>query len=390
MTPHDPATRVVHHHTPPLTNSHPISVPLYQASNFGFDDPDALADALNAPDSGFAYSRYGNPTTRAMENAVAELEGGFGAVATASGMGAINSTLLGVLSTGDHVIAQSSLYGGTYAALNHLRDRLGVEVSFIPGADPAEVGAAVRPNTRLLYLETITNPVTRVVDLPAFLAAGKDSGLLTVVDNTFATPLLCRPIELGADIVLHSVTKYLGGHSDVVAGVQVFADEARYRAGWHHTMEFGASIDPFAAWLTLRGMQTLALRMRQHCDNAGRLAELLAAHPAVAAVHYPGLPANPDHEVAKRVLSGFGGVVSFDLAGGREAGNTLSKGIRLIKLAASLGGVETMLLHPASSSHRQLDADALRAAGISEGTIRLSVGIEHVDDIWADLAAALP
>lgn len=390
MTPHHPATRMVHQHTPPLPNSHPISVPIYQASNFGFDDPDALAEALNAPDKGFAYSRYGNPTTRALEETVTALEGGTAAVATASGMGAICSALLGVLRAGDHVIAQSCLYGGTYAVLGYLRDHFGIEVSYLRGEDPAEVAAATRPNTKLLYLETISNPVTRVVDLPAFLAAGREAGLLTVVDNTFATPLLCRPIEHGADVVLHSITKYLGGHSDVTAGILVFADDERYRAGWHHTMEMGAAIDPFAAWLTLRGIQTLALRMRQHCANAGRIAELLAAHPAVAAVHYPGLPTHPDHEVAKRVLADFGGMVSFDLAGGREAGYAFTKGIRLVKLAASLGGVESMALHPASSSHRQLDADALRAAGIAEGTIRLSVGIEHVDDIWADVAQALP
>jgi methionine-gamma-lyase len=384
-----PATRVVHHHTPPLPNSHPISVPIYQASNFAFDDPDALADALNAPDKGFAYSRYGNPTTRALEETVAALEGGTAAVATASGMGAITSALTGVLKAGDHVIAQSCLYGGTYAALSYLRDHFGVEVTFVPGEDPAEVGAVVGSRTKMLYLETITNPVTRVVDLPAFLAAGKEAGLLTVVDNTFATPLLCQPLRHGADVVLHSVTKYLGGHSDVTAGLLVFADDQRYRHGWHHTMEMGAAIDPFAAWLTLRGIQTLALRMRQHCDNAARIAELLAAHPAVDAVHYPGLPTHPDHETAKRVLAGFGGVVSFDLAGGREAGHTFTKGLRMVKLAASLGGVESMALHPASTSHRQLDADALRTAGITEGTIRLSVGIEHVDDIWADIAQAL-
>jgi cystathionine beta-lyase/cystathionine gamma-synthase len=386
----DPATRVVHQPTPTLPNSRPISVPIYQASNFAFDDPDALADALTAPDNGFAYSRYANPTTRALEETIAELEGGTAAVATASGMGAICSALMGVLKSGDHVIAHSCLYGGTYAALNYLRDHYGVEITYIAGEDPSEVNNAVRPTTKMLYLETITNPVTRVVDLPAFLAAGRQAGLLTVVDNTFATPLLCRPIEHGADVVVHSVTKYLGGHSDVTAGILVFADQERYRHGWHHTMEMGAAIDPFAAWLTLRGIQTLALRMRQHCANAARLAELLAAHPAVEAVHYPGRPTHPDHEVAKRILADFGGVVAFDLAGGRDAGYRFTKGLRLVKLAASLGGVESMTLHPASTSHRQLDADALRAAGIGEGTIRLSVGIEHVDDIWADLTQALP
>ncbi|GLZ29201.1 L-methionine gamma-lyase [Lentzea sp. NBRC 105346] len=375
----------MHVSAPSLSNSRPISVPIYQASNFAFDDPDALAEALERPDGAFAYSRYANPTTRALENKLAELEGGVAAVATASGMGAINSVLLASLRAGDHVIAQQCLYGGTFATFKDLAERFGIEVTYVPGDDPAEVAAAVRPNTRLLYLETIANPLTTVIDLPAFLAAGKEKGLLTVVDNTFATPLLCRPIDHGADVVLHSATKFLGGHSDVTAGALVFADEQRYRQVWQHTMELGACIDPFAAWLLIRGIQTLPLRMRQHCANAAVIASRLAAHPAVAEVHWPG-----NHAVAQRLLPhGFGGVVSFDLAGGREAGHTLGKSVRLIKLAGSLGGVESTIMHPASTSHRQLDADALRAAGIGEGTVRLSVGIEDVEDIWADLTQAL-
>ena len=374
---------------PPLPNSKPISVPIYQATNFAFDDPDAVAEALNSPDHGYVYSRYGNPTIRALENLVAGLEGGVAAVGTASGMGAISSVLLSTLRAGDHVIAQNCLYGGTYAMFRDLTARFGIEVTYVPGHDPAEVAAAVRPNTRLLYLETIANPVTQVVDLPAFLAAGRSAGLITVVDNTFATPLLCRPIEHGADVVLHSATKYLGGHSDVTGGILVFADDERYRQVWHHTMELGATPDPFAAWLTIRGIQTLPLRIREHCANAAVLADRLAEHPAVASVRWPGHPTHPDHAVARRHLSDFGGMLAFDLAGGRSAGHAFTKGVRLAKLAVSLGGVETTLLHPASSSHRQLDAAALRAAGIGEGTVRMSVGIEHVEDVWDDLAQAL-
>jgi methionine-gamma-lyase len=297
--------------------------------------------------------------------------------------------LLSTLRAGDHVIAQNCLYGGTYATFGDLTARFGIEVTYVPGHDPAEVAAAVRPNTRMLYLETIANPVTQVVDLPAYLAAGRAAGLLTVVDNTFATPLLCRPIEHGADVVLHSATKYLGGHSDVTGGILVFADDERYRTVWHHTMELGATPDPFAAWLTIRGIQTLPLRIRQHCANAAVLADRLATHPAVASVRWPGHPSHPDHAVARQHLSDFGGVLAFDLAGGREAGHAFTKGVRLAKLAVSLGGVETTLLHPASSSHRQLDAEALQAAGIGEGTVRLSVGIEHVEDLWDDLSQAL-
>ncbi|WNV89074.1 aminotransferase class I/II-fold pyridoxal phosphate-dependent enzyme [Umezawaea sp. Da 62-37] len=385
-----PFTRAVHVTAPTPSNSRPVSVPIFQTSNFAFDDPDALAEALESPDSGFVYTRYGNPTIRALEELVSGLEGGVAAVCTASGMAAISAVLLSTLRTGDHVIAQNCLYGGTSAMFDDLAARFGVDVTYIAGDDPAEVAAAARPTTRMLYLETIANPVTRVVDLPAFLAAGRAAGLLTVVDNTFATPMLCRPIEHGADVVLHSATKYLGGHSDVTGGVLVFADDDRYRQVWHHAMELGAAPDPFAAWLTIRGIQTLPLRMRQHCANAAVLAERLAAHPAVGSVRWPGHADHPDREVARGHLSDFGGVLAFDLLDGREAGHAFTKGVRLVKLAASLGGVESTVVHPASSTHRQLDAEALRAAGIGEGTVRLSVGIEDVEDLWDDLAEALP
>ncbi|WHT22083.1 aminotransferase class I/II-fold pyridoxal phosphate-dependent enzyme [Crossiella sp. CA-258035] len=390
MTSTRPETRAVHITAPALPNSRPISVPIYQASNFAFDDPDALAAALDSPETGFVYSRYANPTTRALEDTVAALEGGVGAVSTASGMGAINSALLGLLRSGDHVIAQRCLYGGTFATLADLTARFGIEVTYIPGDDPAEVATAVRPNTRLLYLETIANPVTRVIDLPAFLAEGKAAGLTTIVDNTFATPLLCRPLAHGADIVLHSATKYLGGHSDITGGILAFAEEELHHKLWHHAMELGAMADPFAAWLTIRGIQTLPVRMRQHCANATVLAERLAEHPAVTAVHWPGLVSHPDHEVATRLLSDFGGMIAFELAGGREAGHAFSKGVRVVQLAASLGGVETTVLHPASTSHRQLNEEELAAAGIGAGMVRLSVGIEHVEDLWADIEQALP
>jgi cystathionine beta-lyase/cystathionine gamma-synthase len=389
MTTQQPATIAVHVAAPDLPHSRSLSVPIYQASNFAFDDPDALADALERPDGEFAYSRYANPTIRALENTVAALEGGVAAVATASGMGAVNSILLSLVQSGDHVIAQRCLYGGTYATLADLAERFGVEVTYVSGRDPAEVSAALRPNSKLLYLETVANPMTQVVDIPAFTAVAKPAGLLTVIDNTFATPILCRPIEHGVDVVLHSATKYLGGHSDVTGGILVFADAGLHRKVWYHAMEMGASADPFAAWLTIRGIQTLPLRMREHSANAATLADRLAEHPAISAVYWPGRADHPDHEVATRLLDGYGGMMAFDLAGGREAGFTLGKRVRLIKLAASLGGVQSNLMHPATTSHRQFDAEQLRAAGIGEGTVRFSVGIEDVDDLWRDLDQAL-
>jgi cystathionine beta-lyase/cystathionine gamma-synthase len=382
-------TRAIHAPVAGLNGARPVSVPIYQTSTFAFTDPAACARALSDPDAGFAYSRCTNPTTRSLEDAVAGLEGGAAAIAAGSGMGAINTVLLALLSPGDHVIAQRCLYGGTYSVLARLAARYQIAVSYISGRDPAEVAAALRPTTRVLYLETIANPTIAVGDLPALITAGHAAGLTCVVDNTFATPVLCRPIEHGADIVIHSATKYLGGHDDVTLGLAVSADGDTHRALWHHAVDFGAAADPFAAWLTLRGLKTLALRMERHCQNAGHLAGRLAVHPAVAAVHWPGLPGHPDHAVARRILSGFGGMVAFDLAGGRDAGLRLVSGLRLAAMAPSLGGAETLVLHPATTSHRQLDSAGLRAAGISEGSIRVSAGLEHPDDLWADFEQAL-
>ncbi|HEY7484198.1 MAG TPA: aminotransferase class I/II-fold pyridoxal phosphate-dependent enzyme [Streptosporangiaceae bacterium] len=386
-----PETRTVHLPTTQPVGSRPVGVPLYQQHQFSFDSADALAAAFDGPDGAFFYSRLGNPTVRALEDAVADLEGGTGALAFASGMGAINTVLRGLLSSGDHVIAQRCLYGGTYATLNDLAERWGVEVTLISGGDPAEVREALRPHTKLLYLETIANPTTQVVDLPALIGETAGREIVRVVDNTFASPLLCRPLEHGADIVVHSATKYLGGHGDILGGVAVFGAAGLRRHLWDHATEMGASTDPFAAWLTLRGMQTLALRLERQCSNALTLAERLAAHPATTRVYYPGLPSQPSYEIAQRLLAGGrgGGVLSFDLAGGREAGRVFTEAVRLALLTPSLGNVQTLVLHPASTSHRQLDAEALAAADIGEGTVRVAVGIEHPDDLWEDFEQAL-
>jgi methionine-gamma-lyase len=382
-------TRAIHAAAPALNGSRPVSVPLYQTSTFAFTDPAACAEALNDPDAGFAYSRYRNPTTQALEDAVADLEGGAAAIATSSGMGAINAVLLALLRPGDHVIAQRCLYGGTFSVFTGLAARYGIDVSYITGRDPAELTASLRPRSRLLFLETIANPTVAVSDQPALLEVGRAAGLTCVVDNTFATPLLCRPIEHGADIVVHSATKYLGGHDDVTLGLIVSARHETHRTLWKSSVDFGVAADPFAAWLTVRGLKTLSLRMDRHCSNAAFLAERLAAHPAVATVLWPGLPNHPDHAVARRLLSGYGGMVAFDVTGGREAGLRFITALRLAAMAPSLGGVETLVLHPASTSHRQLDAVGLSAAGIGEGSIRVSVGLEHPEDLWADFEQAL-
>jgi cystathionine beta-lyase/cystathionine gamma-synthase len=384
-----PETRAVHLPKPPLNGSTPISTPLYQTSGFVFEDPAVFADGMGRPDGAFVYGRLSNPTVRALEQAVAGLEGGVAAVAAGSGMGAINSVLLALLKPGDHVIAQNALYGGTAATIADLAGRFGISVTYVPEDDPSAVREAVRPETKVLYLETIANTMTQVADLPGMCAAAREAGVVTVVDNTFASPVLCRPLEHDADIVVHSTTKYLSGHSDVVGGIAVFGDDALYRKVWAFSTKLGATLDPFAAWLTLRGMQTLPLRMARHCDNTRLLATRLAEHPAVVAVHWPGLPGHRSYELAAKLMPDFGGVFSFDLVGGRAAGERFMSSVRLALLAPSLGGVETLILHPATTSHRTLTAEELERSGIGEGTVRVAVGIEHPEDLWADFEQAL-
>ncbi|MFI6497044.1 trans-sulfuration enzyme family protein [Nonomuraea typhae] len=384
-----PETRAVHHAQPDLDGSRPISVPIYQTSGFVFDDPAVFADAMGRPDGAFVYGRLGNPTVRALEDKLADLEGGVAAVATGSGMGAINCVLLGLLSPGDHLVSQKAIYGGTAAMINELERRFGVTVTYVPEDDPDALRAAVRPETKLVYLETLANPVLQVADLPGMCAVARELGIVSVVDNTFATPMLCRPIEHGADVVVHSTTKYLSGHTDVVGGLAVFADDALHRKIWHFSVELGATADPFASWLTLRGLQTLHLRMERHCSNTRYLATRLAAHPAVTAVHWPGLPSHPSYELAGKLLPDFGGVFSFELSGGRPAGEKFMSSVRLALLAPSLGGVETLVMHPATTSHRSLSSEELARHGIGEGTIRLAVGIEHPEDLWSDIEQAL-
>jgi cystathionine gamma-synthase len=384
-----PDTYAVHVAAPAVSGSTPLSVPIYQTTSFAFDDPDVLADSMTRPDGAYVYGRFGNPTVRALEQAIAGLEAGVAALATSSGMGAINTLLHGLLRTGDHIVAQRALYGGTYAVLRDLAERYGVQTTYVSGHDAEEVRAALRPRTRLLYLETISNPTGHVSDLPTLSAVARAAGVRTVVDNTFATPLHCRPIAHGADIVVHSATKYLGGHGDVTGGIAVFADDACYRTVWDHAVEFGATADPFAAWLTIRGLHTLPLRMRRHEENAAVIARYLVTRPAVAAVHWTGLTGHRSHAIAATFLSGYGATFTFDLAGGFEAGLAFSRKVRLIRLAPSLGGTQTLVMHPASTSHRQLDDDELRAAGIGAGAIRIAVGLEHPDDLLADLDQAL-
>jgi len=358
----------------------PNSVPIYQSATFSAGDSDELAAILNDEQAGYAYSRIDNPTSAALAAAVAELEGAEAGHASASGMGAIHAALVSLVRAGDHIVASGALYGSTRHLLGGILARLGIETSFVHARDPDAVVRAIRPNTRVLYLETIANPTITVVDLEALAAVGHRQAMTVIVDNTFASPYLCQPLAFGADLVVHSGTKYLGGHGDVIAGV-VVGDAGRIRAVRDAQTDTGAALAPFSAWLVLRGIETLGVRMERHCANGLGLARALEGREGVRAVLYPGLPSHPDAAVAARQLRAGGGMVAFELEGGRSAARAFLDGLEIGERTASLGAVFTMAVHPSSTTHRQLDAAALAEAGIPEGLIRVSVGIEDLDDI---------
>lgn len=332
------------------------------------------------------YTRYGNPTVGAFEQAIADLEGAESARAFASGMGAVSAVILGLCSTGDHIVAQRQLYSGTQMLLQSACPRFGIDVTFVDATEPGAFAAAVRPGkTVLVFAETPANPQLDLVDLDEL---GAIAGPMTVVDSTFATPLAQRPLEHGVDLVIHSATKTIGGHNDASLGV-VAGSEELLTWLWQFAVLQGANASPFDAMNGLRGLRTLGVRFERQCRTAHRLAEVLEAHPKVANVRYPGLPSHPQHELAVRQLDHFGGLVTFDLVGGYEAGCVFVETTELCQLATSLGGPETLVTHPASTTHVGLSPDELAASCIGPGTVRLSAGLEHVDDLVADVLTAL-
>lgn len=371
----------------PQVDQEPTAVPIYQTATFRAADTSELADVLGDRRPGYAYSRIDNPTADALAAAVAELEGAEAGLAFGSGMAAVAATLLAFLGAGDHVVAARALYGSTQTLLTGQLARLGVGTTFVDPTDHAAVRAAFTDRTRLLYVETISNPTIVVADLDAFVAIARQRGVPLVVDNTFASPYLCRPVELGADLVIESATKWLGGHSDVLAGV-VCGPDQRIADVRRVSVETGGIVSPFSAFLVLRGIETLALRMERHSANALALAGLLEADPAVRRVYYPGLASHPQAEVARRQLRLGGGMLAFDL-GTREAGAVFLDALRVPERTASLGSVHTIAVHPPSTTHRQLSSDDLDRAGIAPGLVRLSVGLEDVDDLAADIAGGL-
>lgn len=368
-----------------------LAVPIYQTSTFVFDSAEQGGKRFALEEEGYIYSRLGNPTTAVFEEKIAALEGGEAAVATSSGIGAITSTLWTLLKAGDHVIADKTLYGCTFAYLNHGVAKFGVEVDFIDTSDLELVRKTMKSNTRVVYLETPANPNMKVVDIKAVAEiAHTNPNTLVVVDNTFATPFCQRPLELGCDVVVHSVTKYLNGHGDVIAGVVIskkeIIDQVRLVGVKDMT---GSVLGPTEAFYIIRGMKTFELRMRRHCENAMKVAEYLEAHDKIEKVYYPGLKSHDGYEVASKQMDAFGGILAFELKGGFEAGKTLLNNVKMAALAVSLGDAETLTQHPASMTHSPYTKEERLAAGITDGLVRLSVGLENIEDIIADLEYGL-
>ena len=372
-----------------LGDAVPVAPPIHPSATFAFEDPEILADLIRrGKDVGYVYTRWHNPTRDALERLLAELEGGERAVSFSSGMAAIVTTLSALAGAGDHVVSSPALYGGSFSTMSKLLPRWGVEVTFAESHRAEDMAEAIRPDTKLAYTESIGNPLLPVPDLEALGATCRERGVPLVVDNTFASPYLCRPLELGAAVVVHSTTKYIGGHSDLTGGIAVGDGEILHEIR-ETSVDLGGTANAWESWLALRGLETLAIRLDRHVESARALAELLEEHPAVAQVWYPGLSSHPDHEVAQRILRAPGGMISFELGGGLEAGSRFQESLEVALVAPSLGSTRTLVVHPPSVTHTQMTREQREAAGITDGFVRVSTGIEDVEDILEDFRRAL-
>ncbi len=375
------ATKAIHAGQEPDPSTGAVMTPIFQTATY-------VQEGLGEH-KGFEYSRTSNPTRKALETCMAVLEGGTYGLAFASGMAA-ESAILSLLSSGDHIVSCDDLYGGTYRIFERVLRRYTVEASYVPARGGLDVYLqAIRPNTKMIWLETPTNPLLGIVDIRTIAEMAHRHNLLVVVDNTFASPYFQQPLKLGADIVVHSTTKYINGHSDVIGGALVLNDEEAYESIKFYQNAAGGVPSPFDSWLTLRGIKTLAVRMRQHEENARTVAKFLAEHPRVEKVYFPGLPSHPDHELAKRQMSGFGGMVSFQYEGTYADIVQLVRRFKVFALAESLGGVESLVCHPASMTHGSIPKDIRESRGLTDTLLRLSVGIEDIEDIIEDLEQTL-
>lgn len=381
-------TQAVHAGENPAENYGAVSVPIYTTSVFAFPNADEAAAIHNFQKEGYFYGRLGNPTQTALEKSVAALEKGDDALALASGMAAVAAAVLTVVGAGDHIVAPDSMYSTTTLFLRDLQEKFNIETTFIDATIAENYAAAARENTKLFWLESPSNPLLKITDIAAVARIALGKNIKTVIDNTFATPFNQHPLDFGVDAVIHSATKYFGGHSDLtaglVAGKKEFVEKARFGIAKLH----GGNIAPQVAWLVLRGIKTLALRMERHNQNAFVVANMLESHAKVKRVFYPALASHPQHEIARRQMSGFGGMIAFDV-GGAEEGKCLVNNVKVCTLATSLGGVETIIQHSASMTHANLSREERLKAGVTDGLIRLSVGIEDAQDLIDDLEQAL-
>lgn len=380
-------TRLVHAgYHPDATGA--VTVPIYQTSTFAFRDARHGAALFGGEAEGYIYTRIGNPTVHALEACIADLEGGFGGIATSSGMGAVSAVYMAMLDQGAHVVSTASVYGPSRGLLENHLARFGVSASFVDTSDIGNLRRAMRPNTRLVYVETPSNPAMQVTDLRAAAEVARAHGCPLVVDNTFASPYLQRPLELGADVSLHSVTKFINGHADVVGGIVVTRTEDMWRRVRTMMVNLGCNMDPHQAYLVLRGVRTLGIRIERAQVGALAIARWLESRPEVAWVRYIGLPSHPQFELAKRQMSGAGSMIGFELKGGIEAGRIVMDHVKVATLAVSLGGIETLIEHPASMTHAGVPREHRLEAGITDGLVRYSVGIESPEDLIADLEQA--
>jgi cystathionine beta-lyase/cystathionine gamma-synthase len=374
------ATRAIHAGQPADPSTGATITPIFQTSTY--------TQSGLGENKGYEYSRTHNPTRTALETCLASLENARFGLAFASGMAA-TTAVLSLLQSGDHLVAGDDLYGGTYRLFERVLRKDGLTFDYVPARDPAAYESAIRPETRMIWIETPTNPLLSLVDIQAVAAIARRHQVTLVVDNTFASPYLQQPLDLGAHVVVHSTTKYINGHSDVVGGAVLTSDEALYAAVKFYQNAAGGVPSPFDAWLTLRGVKTLAVRMRQHCANAMRIARFLEGHPRVRRVYYPGLPSHPDHALAGRQMRDFGGMVSFAFEGTRDDVDTFVRRLRVFALAESLGGIESLCCHPVTMTHGSIPVEERERRGITDTLLRLSVGIEDADDLIADLDQAL-
>ncbi len=363
--------------------------PIYQTSTFRFKNADHGARCFSGEEKGYIYTRLGNPTIEDLENTLAELENGYAAVVTASGMAAVNNVYLAFLGSGDHMVSHNSVYGPSRGVMEKLYPKLGVESTYVDCTNLENIEKAIRPNSKLLYLETPANPTMGITDIAAAAEIAHKHGMLVCVDNTFCSPYIQKPLDLGADIVLHSMTKFINGHADIVGGCVVTKTKELFGEVAYVMKNVGFNMDPHQAWLTRRGLKTLSIRIERAQANAMKVAGFLENHPKIDWILYPGLKSHPQYELAKKQMAGPGAMMSFGVKGGLKAGKTVMDNVHLALLAVSLGGIETLIQHPASMTHSKLSSEERLEAGITDGLVRLSVGIEDADDIIADLDHAL-